>query len=49
MGLVANGVGQIVAIMVESLTGRELRLEMWTAGSGVEWAAALDSTVILFR
>jgi hypothetical protein len=48
MGLVANGVGQIVATMVESLTGRELRLEMWTAGSGVEWAAALDSTVIPF-
>jgi hypothetical protein len=46
MSVPGNGIGQIVATMVESLTGRELRLEMLSAAMGVEWASALGSTII---
>jgi hypothetical protein len=48
MGLLTSGIGQIMATIINSLTGRELRLELWSAGSGVDWAAALGSTVIPF-
>lgn len=46
MGLYATGIGQMVAAMVQAFTGRELRLEMWTAGASVEWASIFGSTVI---
>jgi len=46
LSLPANGIGQIIATMIKSLAGKDLRLEMWSASSGVEWASALGATII---
>ena len=40
-----EGVGRLLAAMIKALTGRELLLEMYHAGSSVEWAAALNASV----
>lgn len=41
MGTLHIGVGAVSSIIYEQLTGRDLRLELWSAGQKVEWAAAL--------
>lgn len=46
LGLPSNGIGQILATMIECLTGKDLRLELWSAAFGVEWASALGATLI---
>lgn len=43
MGTSHVGIGGIAAAIYEQLTGRDLRLELWSAAQKVEWAAALHA------
>jgi|GEM_PF-3436492 len=45
MGTSALGVGRIAGAIYEGITGRDIRLELWSAAQKVEWAAALGSHV----
>jgi hypothetical protein len=43
MGTSHLGVGMIAAAVYEQVTGRDLRIELWSAAQKVEWAAALGA------
>ncbi len=45
MGTSHLGVGAISAALYEQVTGKDLRLELWSAAQKVEWAAALGAHV----
>jgi hypothetical protein len=49
MGLMSGGMANLIAMMIKIMTGRDLELEMMSAGASVEWAAALGSTVIPYH
>lgn len=43
MGTAHHGIGMIAAEIYERVTGRDLRIELWSASQKVEWAAALSA------
>ncbi|MDA8153507.1 MAG: hypothetical protein M0003_12525 [Acidithiobacillus sp.] len=49
MGITTLGVGGLSATLFEGVTGRDLRLEFWSAGLKVSWAAALGSHAFPFK
>jgi hypothetical protein len=45
MGTSHLGIGGIAGALYENITGRDIRLELWSAAQKVEWAAALGAHV----
>ncbi|MCW5829571.1 MAG: hypothetical protein KIT79_09675 [Deltaproteobacteria bacterium] len=45
VGTLSFGFGTIIARVQQEFTGRDLRLEMWSFGSAVEWAGALGAAL----
>jgi len=43
MGMSHLGIGSIAATVYQQVSGRDLRLELWSAAQKVEWAAALGA------
>lgn len=43
MGTSHLGIGGIAASVYEQITGRDLRIELWSAAQKIEWAAALGA------